>query len=569
MLTPTFRKRAWTAGALTALALSAAAPRAEACGGFFCSASPVDQTAEHILFTVNSDQTITAIVQIQYSGDKDNFAWVVPAPGIPKLTSDFPDAAMRSLALATDPKYFKNSCARNFAAAGTASKSAVDAGAAADNGVTVLATQAVGPYDTTTVQATDSTVLVDWLQQHNYRITTKMIPILQPYIEAGMNFVALRLQANAQVSDIQPLGMTYEANKPMIPLRLTAIATQPEMGIVAWILADRRWAPENYIDLKIPDSLIKFDDYGYQNNYLTLVSSESDKVGGQAFVTEYAKPTSELTTQLEPMFAPTPDGMTAKTAILDILSQHPYITRLYARMSAEEMTADPTFMVASNTADVDNVHDLSDPNLQCSTLIAPPTPPPVDPCTFNYCGRRGVCVSANMPGQNGAPATSTPACACASDAVGRMTTTSGQPQTYCEPLAVNFDSGVAPDAGAGVMLKAACEGVDCGGHGTCVAINGNPSCQCAKGYGAVVSYASNTGANIVTCQPVSGNIPPLPVLPAVGSTKIPNNADGSGSSGGCNVAPRTQGSSAAALGALVGLALASARGRRRRKIARP
>jgi hypothetical protein len=564
MLTPTFRKRSWIAGALAGLALTAAAPRAEACGGFFCSASPIDQTAEHILFTVNSDQTVTAIVQIQYAGDKDNFAWIIPAPGIPKLTTDFPDAGMRSLAKATDPNYFKNTCAHSLAVPGVAaSKGATQAGAATDNGVTVLATQAVGPYDTTTLEATDSTVLVNWLQQHNYRITTKMIPVLQPYIEAGMHFVALRLQANAQVSDIQPLGMTYDANKPSIPLQLTAVAAQPEMGIVVWVLADRRWAPENYIDLKIADSLIKFDEYGYQNNYLTVVSSESDKVGGQAFVTEYAKPTSELTAQLQNMFAPTSDGMMAKTAILDVLSQHPYITRLYARMSAEEMTVDPTFMVSSNTADVDNVHDLSDPNLQCSSIITPPNPPPPDPCTFNYCGRRGVCVSANVPGQNGAPATSMPACACASDAVGRLTTTSGQASTYCEPLAVNFDS-ATPDAGAGVMVMAACEGVDCGGHGACVSMNGNPSCQCDKGYAAVVSNAPNTGANVVACQAVSGSIPPLPRLPAVGSTKISNDASSSGSSGGCNVARRTAGSSAAAFGALAGLALAGARRRRKR-----
>ncbi|HEX3595695.1 MAG TPA: hypothetical protein VHU80_11345, partial [Polyangiaceae bacterium] len=33
---------------------------ASACGGFFCSSSPVDQTAEHIIFTINGDHTVTA-----------------------------------------------------------------------------------------------------------------------------------------------------------------------------------------------------------------------------------------------------------------------------------------------------------------------------------------------------------------------------------------------------------------------------------------------------------------------------------------------------------------------------
>ncbi|HEX3594658.1 MAG TPA: DUF2330 domain-containing protein, partial [Polyangiaceae bacterium] len=249
------------AAAGAALAIGTAAPRADACGGFFCSASPVDQTAEHILFTVNDDQTVTAYVQIQYAGDRDAFAWVVPAPGLPKLTTDFPDQAFRALSLATDPQYRSNSCGGPRGAP-TLGVSA-NAGASKDESVTVLATQAVGPYETTTVQATDSSALVEWLQAHDYRITNKMIPLLEPYVEGGMNFVALRLQADKAVSDIQPLGMTYDGDKPSIPLRLTAIAAQPEMGIVSFILSDRRWAPENYIDLKIPDSLITFDTYGY------------------------------------------------------------------------------------------------------------------------------------------------------------------------------------------------------------------------------------------------------------------------------------------------------------------
>ena len=54
-----------------------------ACGGFFCSATPVDQTAERIIFTVNDDGTITAYIQIRYTGEKDNFAWIIPVPAPP------------------------------------------------------------------------------------------------------------------------------------------------------------------------------------------------------------------------------------------------------------------------------------------------------------------------------------------------------------------------------------------------------------------------------------------------------------------------------------------------------
>jgi hypothetical protein len=102
------RLKAWAvAAAASVLGVAATPSEADACGGFFCSRSPVAQTAEHIIFTVNADHTVTAYVQIQYQGDKDNFAWIIPAPGVPALSADFPNLAMTGLDTATQPSYFK------------------------------------------------------------------------------------------------------------------------------------------------------------------------------------------------------------------------------------------------------------------------------------------------------------------------------------------------------------------------------------------------------------------------------------------------------------------------------
>lgn len=88
----------------TALFVSLSVGRAQACGGFFCSQTPVDQTAERIIFTVNGDSTITAYVQISYTGQRDAFAWVVPVSSIPTVDT-FPRAAFQALDLATQPTY--------------------------------------------------------------------------------------------------------------------------------------------------------------------------------------------------------------------------------------------------------------------------------------------------------------------------------------------------------------------------------------------------------------------------------------------------------------------------------
>src|SRR5262249_43885415 len=151
-------------------------PEAEACGGFFCSRSPVDQTAEHIIFTVNDDHTVTAYVQIKYAGDKDDFAWIIPAPGVPKLATDFPDLAMQGLDVATQPQYYKRSCV--FPPPQAAQGGAAGAPSGNNGGVTVIATQSVGPFDTVTLEGTSADVLVKWLQDNGYRITDKMIPLI-------------------------------------------------------------------------------------------------------------------------------------------------------------------------------------------------------------------------------------------------------------------------------------------------------------------------------------------------------------------------------------------------------
>jgi len=87
------------------LALIAQPEPAQACGGPFCSASaPVNQATERIIFSKNADQTVTAVVQIQYQGPSEEFAWVLPVPGIPEVDVSS-DLAFTRLQQASNPQY--------------------------------------------------------------------------------------------------------------------------------------------------------------------------------------------------------------------------------------------------------------------------------------------------------------------------------------------------------------------------------------------------------------------------------------------------------------------------------
>jgi hypothetical protein len=458
-------------GALAALLLLLCDSQpAQACGGFFCSTTPIDQTAERIIFTVNGDETITAYVQIQYSGERDAFAWVVPVPSVPVLDT-FPRLAFNALDLLTQPS-FRSFCGERLLAQGGSQF-------ASGPGVIVYKQQAVGPFQTVTLGGDSAQELVSWLQDNGYRISDSMLPFINFYVRDHMLFLAMKLLPDADVSDIEPVAMTYRGTEPMIPLRLTAVAAKPELGVLAFILADRRYGPRNYAEITISDDLIRFDEFGGRNNYLTLVSREIDhRGGGHAFVTEYAHGTADLVTQLKNGFVPPDmkDAVAANDALVALLGRFAYLTRLYTRISPEEMTVDPVFVPASSQVDVSNVHDTAADH----PCVAAPA------CTFSYCGPKGMCLPIDAR---------TDGCYCESGATAMVTPTFGsQPAVYCAPVSTDVLGAVDDDGGA-----SPCRSIDCG-QGVCTLINGNPTCQCTAGHVAMVSAATAASGA------VSGNL---------------------------------------------------------------
>ena len=82
---------------------------ASACGGFFCQNSTIDQNSERIMFTQNRYGTISACVQIQYTGSAPDFSWILPIPEpIGPENLAVPEDAMAAfteLEVATDPVF--------------------------------------------------------------------------------------------------------------------------------------------------------------------------------------------------------------------------------------------------------------------------------------------------------------------------------------------------------------------------------------------------------------------------------------------------------------------------------
>ena len=319
---------------------------AEACGGLFCQNSPVDQNAERIIFTQNRDGTVSAIIQIQYTGFAEDFSWILPIP-TPITAEDIeaPETAMTAfleLEQVTNPVFIPPptpDCAQQEFDFGVALSEAPTAG-----GVEIFASGEVGPFGFDVIGSEDPNALIIWLRDNQYMVTEQMEPLINVYVQEQMVFLAMRLLPEQGVQDIQPIKVTYATERPMIPLRLTAVAANPDMAVLVWFYAERQAVPVNYAHMEIADEELTFFTFG-GNDYRALMGQRANEFGGQAFITEYAAPSHEL-------------------AVSDPLLQqlgrdYPYLTRLNTVLSPEEMTVDPVFDYDPQRRDVSNVHDLS------------------------------------------------------------------------------------------------------------------------------------------------------------------------------------------------------------------
>jgi len=277
------------------------APRAaEACGGFFCQNVPVDQSGEHLLFGIEEDGTVVAHIQIQYQGAAEDFAWVLPLPANP-VVGVGTDEVFRTLRQITDPRLWvewtnPGECGyygyypEDDGAFGGAD---ADADADADPGVEVLQQGPVGPYDMSVVTSDDADALMTWLTDNDYVIPESSRPAVQSYVNQDSFFLALRLQKDRSVGDLQPITVQFPEQGPCVPLRLTAIAATPDMPIYAWVLADGRAVSTNFLDVE--PNWAAIDWLRGPSNYADVVRRAVDEATGHALVTEYAGAASVLT----------------------------------------------------------------------------------------------------------------------------------------------------------------------------------------------------------------------------------------------------------------------------------
>ena len=288
---------------VAALVVAAYPAPAHACGGFFCDNSqPVNQAAERIIFSQSPTGEVTAVIQIQYQGPSERFAWLLPVTGSPEIGVSS-DAAFSRLQSATNPQYMlrttvEGTCHDPFDSFRGSPSGASDAGASPDSaasdagaGISVVDAGNVGPYDYVIISVegepeNPADVALEWLADNEFDVSDFGGEILGEYLERGMNLLAFRLSKGNSAGSIRPVRISFGQGAPSIPIRPTAVAANDDMGVMVWVLGRARAIPANYRHLELNEALINW--LSPTATYNSVVIQAANEAGGQGFVTEMA-----------------------------------------------------------------------------------------------------------------------------------------------------------------------------------------------------------------------------------------------------------------------------------------
>jgi hypothetical protein len=289
----------WSASFLGLAAVSTLAERpARACGGCFHVPTPTEVTVvtdHRMAFSISQQQSVLWD-QIEYSGSPSDFAWVLPVmPGAQvQLSHDEFFAALDAMTTPTitgpTPNCGSGGGAGCAFAGGSAAGSSLASPAAAGggSGVQVISQSVVGPYDTVTVHSTDPNALYAWLTANSYDIPDSMRPIIDAYVAANFDFIALRLAPGQGVQAMQPVRVVTPGAGLTLPLRMVSAGVGAQVGITLYVIGEGRYEAQNFPNAVVDDAQLEWLHAQSRSNYTELSEQLMSGDSGRTWLTEFS-----------------------------------------------------------------------------------------------------------------------------------------------------------------------------------------------------------------------------------------------------------------------------------------
>ncbi|MEM1031916.1 MAG: DUF2330 domain-containing protein [Myxococcota bacterium] len=293
MREPSKNKAIATAVLAGSVALVAGPRLAAACGGCFVPPEENTQVTGHrMVLSVSAGQT-TLYDQIEYAGNPEDFAWVLPTRGLVDVgvSSDLifnqlgfdTTVSVSPPPLDCDWSLCRNEGSNFAVGPGTTSGAG---GASPSGGVDVIASEVVGPFETVQLQASDPAALDQWLDSHGYNIPADIDPIIADYVNNGFGFLAMKLVPGVGIDKMAPVRITTPGASPTLPLKMVAAGTGATTTMTLYVVGEGRYEPANFPSFTIEASDLVWDWDQNQSNYRQLRQAAYDESSGFAWLVE-------------------------------------------------------------------------------------------------------------------------------------------------------------------------------------------------------------------------------------------------------------------------------------------
>ncbi len=356
---------------LLGLGLALAPTDARACGGCFGPPGAAQVVTDHRMVLSLSTQQTTLWDQFQYSGNPEDFSWILPIrytdrTRVQLASDDFltllTNIGVPALQRPQPPPYEPGCDIFDAERGGGLDASAPPpsaADASVDTGVTVLREEVVGPYAVAIVRGTSGMGLRDWLRMNGYFVPTAVEPVIDYYLGLNMDFVALRLRAGKGLNRMVPVRVTLDGYQPRLPLRMIAAGVADRVGIALTVIAPSRVEAMNFPNLELTDNDFVYDwaapPADYARVFVSAYDARNRAAGDRLWLTESSMDQrrdtlSSLAARLPPRdgFAP-PDGgttMATSSPVDDVnvaftgLGSTARVTRMRADVSVRALDRD-------------------------------------------------------------------------------------------------------------------------------------------------------------------------------------------------------------------------------------
>ena len=346
---------------------------AQAFCGFYVAKADTSlfNRASQVVLVRDDDKTVVTMAN-DFEGNVEDFAVVIPVPTkIEREQINVGDRAIiQHLDAYTSPRlveYHDNDpCVRYDLLERMSNDAASPAVAgelkrsAKSQGVTIEASYTVGEYDILILSAKESSGLIRWLNDNDYKIPRGAKQVVDSYLKQDMRFFVAKVNVEEQsklgYQYLRPLQVAYESNKFMLPIRLGTLNAKGKQELYVYALTRTgRVETTNYRTVKLPTNVEvpEFVEGEFANFYRDMFARQTEKENGRAVFLEYAwdmawcdpcaaDPLSQDELRKLGVFWLPRSGQENKR-IMQPQAQNVFVTRLHVRYDAEHFPEDLMF----------------------------------------------------------------------------------------------------------------------------------------------------------------------------------------------------------------------------------